>query len=134
MSAELFLSNDAGSPMYQQIIDQITAKIVAGDWSAAQALPSIRELASVNRVSVITVKRAYLELERAGLIVTRQGRGSFVSASQELPKALLRATASQHLHAWIECARQLGLSQNELIQQLIAALNSKPESDERDPT
>lgn len=120
--------------MYQQIIDQVTAKVVAGDWAAGQALPSIRELASASRVSVITVKRAYLELERAGLIVTRQGRGSFVTTSQELPKALLRATAAQHLKAWVDCARQLGQNQNDLIQQLLAALNPEPESDERNPS
>ncbi|AVQ00048.1 GntR family transcriptional regulator [Ahniella affigens] len=118
--------------MYQQIIDQITAKITAGDWSAGQGLPSIRELASASRVSVITVKRAYLELERAGLIVTRQGRGSFVTTSQELPKALLRANAAQHLSAWIACARQLGQDPQDMVQQLLAALNATIESDEKD--
>ncbi|NJR72051.1 MAG: GntR family transcriptional regulator [Gammaproteobacteria bacterium] len=65
--------------MYTQIMDQITTKVMAGDWRPGQALPSIRELASDSGVSVITVKRAYLELERAGVIVTRQGKGSFVA-------------------------------------------------------
>lgn len=119
--------------MYQQIIDQITAKIMAGDWSAGQALPSIRELASASHVSVITVKRAYLELERAGLIVTRQGRGSFVTTSQELPKALLRANAAHHMNAWISCAQQLGQDHNDMVQQLLAALNPTSDADERDP-
>lgn len=119
--------------MYQQIIDQITAKIMAGDWSPGQALPSIRELASASHVSVITVKRAYLELERAGLIVTRQGRGSFVTTSQELPKALLRANATHHMNAWISCAQQLGQDRDDMVQQLLAALNPTSDADERDP-
>ena len=58
MDAELFLSGGDSTPMYQQIVDQITAKVIAGDWKAGQALPSIRELASASRVSDITVKRA----------------------------------------------------------------------------
>ena len=73
MSAELFLSGGDTTPMYQQIVDQITAKVIAGDWKPGQALPSIRELASTSRVSVITVKRAYTELGLAGIIVTRLG-------------------------------------------------------------
>ena len=81
VSAELFLSAGDSTPMYQQIVDQITAKVMAGDWKAGQALPSIRELASASRVSVITVRRAYAELELAGIIVTRHGMGSFVAES-----------------------------------------------------
>ncbi len=104
--------------MYQQIVDQITSRVMAGDWQAGDPLPSIRELASANRVSVITVKRAYLELERAGIIITRQGKGSFVAESQELPKVLMRADFEQHLEALIVCAERLGLSATELIEEL----------------
>ena len=114
MTAELFLSTSDSRPMYQQITDQITAKVMAGDWPAGHSLPSIRELASASRVSVITVKRAYFELERAGVIVTRQGKGSFVAESKDLPKALLQAEFSQHLQSMLDCAARLGLSREEL--------------------
>ena len=79
MSAQLLLSASDPRPMYQQIVDQITARVMAGDWLPGQALPSIRELAADSGVSVITVKRAYEDLERAGLIATRQGTGSVVA-------------------------------------------------------
>lgn len=105
--------------MYQQIVDQITAKVMAGDWKAGQALPSIRELASASRVSVITVKRAYAELGLAGIIVTRHGMGSFVAESPDLPTSLLRAEFTQHFQSMLACAARLGISRNE-IRQLLA--------------
>ena len=64
--------------MYLQIIEQIRHRIAIGDWQAGQELPSIRALAAAVHVSVISGKRAYLELERDGVMVTRQGKGSFV--------------------------------------------------------
>ena len=127
MSAELFLSGGDTTPMYQQIVDQITAKVIAGDWKPGQALPSIRELASASRVSVITVKRAYTELGLAGIIVTRHGMGSFVAESSDLPMSLLRAEFHQHFDAMLDCASRLGISRNE-IRQLLAE-----EQTDRDP-
>ena len=114
--------------MYQQIVDQITAKVMAGDWKAGQALPSIRELASASRVSVITVKRAYAELGIAGIIVTRHGMGSFVAESSDLPTNLLRAEFTQHFDAMLACARRLGISRND-IQQLLAEQPADSDSD-----
>lgn len=127
MSAELFLSTGDSTPMYQQIVDQITAKVMAGDWKAGQALPSIRELASASRVSVITVKRAYAELGLAGIIVTRHGMGSFVAESSDLPANLLRAEFTQHFDAMLTCAARLGISRNE-IRQLLAEERPTPNS------
>lgn len=118
LSAELFLSPSDGTPMYQQIVDQITAKVMAGDWQPGQALPSIRELASASRVSVITVKRAYADLGLAGIIVTRHGMGSFVAESSDLPKALLRAEFHQHFDAMLACAERLGISRDEIARLL----------------
>ncbi len=106
--------------MYRQIVDQISTKVMLGDWPAGYPLPSIRELASSSHVSVITVKRAYLELEHAGVIVTRHGKGSFVAASHDLPRALLRAEMHRHLQAFLGCAAQLGLDTHE-IQRLLDA-------------
>lgn len=128
VNPELFLSTTDIRPMYQQIVDQITLKVMAGDWPAGQSLPSIRELASASKVSVITVKRAYTELGLAGIIVTRHGMGSYVAESPDLPKALLRSKLQQHLQALLDCARQLGLSTSD-IQQLIANTATSAASD-----
>ena len=72
------LSADNPDPMYRQVTDQIRDAIAAGDLQADQLLPSIRELALELGVSVITIKRAYQDLEKAGLIRARRGMGSFV--------------------------------------------------------
>ncbi len=100
--------------MYQQIADQITGKVMAGDWAAGQSLPSIRELAAASRVSVITVRRAYEELERAGVIATRQGKGSVVAERSDLPTVLMREELHQQIEAVLASAARLGLARSEL--------------------
>ena len=74
------LSPENPDPMYRQVTDQIKDAIAGGDLQANELLPSIRELALALKVSVITIKRAYQDLETAGLIRTRRGMGSFVTA------------------------------------------------------
>lgn len=111
---ELFLSAGDPRPMYQQIVDQITAKVMAADWEAGQALPSIRELAAASRVSVITVRRAYEELERAGVITTRQGKGSVVAEHSDLPRALMQVELQRQLASLLATAARLGLSRTDL--------------------
>lgn len=124
MPPTLFLSASDPTLMYQQVIDQIVAKVLAGDWPPGTALPSIRELASESSISVITVKRAYQELERDGVIVTRQGKGSFVSESIEAPRALLLAELESHLSDAMRCAGRLGLTRKALHELLDAAAAS----------
>jgi GntR family transcriptional regulator len=108
--------------MYTQIMDQIVTKVMAGDWRPGQALPSIRELASASGVSVITVKRAYLELERAGVIVTRQGKGSFVAETQDLHRQLAEDEFNSHLLGMLGAAAKLGMHKEEIVSQVQAAL------------
>ncbi|WP_374657824.1 GntR family transcriptional regulator [Inhella sp.] len=120
MSADLFLSAADATPMYRQIVDQITARVMAGDWPPGSALPSIRELAAHNGVSVITVKRAYLELEHAGVIVTRHGKGSFVAESTDPTRARLQAELLRQVDALLLTAERLGWTDDEL-QACIAA-------------
>src|SRR5690606_42044249 len=79
MHSKLTISQADRRPMYLQLIEQIRRRTAVGDWLPGQEIPSIRALAPSTRVSVITVKRAFLELERPGLIVTRQGRGTVVA-------------------------------------------------------
>jgi GntR family transcriptional regulator len=118
---QLFLSAGDPRPMYQQIVDQITAKVMAGDWLAGQALPSIRELAAASAISVITVRRAYEELERAGVIATRQGKGSVVADRADLPTDLMRQDLQRQLEALLACATRLGLPRSELLRLVEAA-------------
>jgi GntR family transcriptional regulator len=119
---EFFLASSESVPMYSQIMEQILAKVLAGDWGPGHALPSIRELASASKVSVITVKRAYLELEHAGVIITRQGKGSFVAETQELPRQLAQKEFDTHVIGLLGAARKLGLSEQEILQQVRTAL------------
>ena len=79
MYSGIYISQTDARPMYLQIMEQIQARIAAGDWPAGKELPSIRALAAALSVSVITIKRAYLDLENEGVIVTRHGKGSFVA-------------------------------------------------------
>ena len=118
MDATLFLSASDPRPMYQQIADQVTAKVIAGDWAPGQALPSIRELAAASQVSVITVRRAYEELERAGVIATRQGKGSVIAERERLPTLLMHEELHRHLAALLACAARLGLTRAD-VQRLI---------------
>ena len=77
---DIIISNSSGEPIYQQISSQIKALILNGTLKAGDALPSMRQLAQNLRISVITTKRAYEELERDGFIESYTGRGSFVKA------------------------------------------------------
>jgi len=126
VSPELFLSASDPRPMYQQIVDQVTAKVMAGDWAAGQSLPSIRELAAASRVSVITVRRAYEELERAGVIATRQGKGSVVAERSDLPTVLMREELQRQLEALLACAARLGLPRDELHRLIDQAADPDP--------
>ncbi|WMW80909.1 GntR family transcriptional regulator [Undibacterium cyanobacteriorum] len=130
---KLFLSNHDSTPMYEQIMEQITAKVMAGDWRPGQSLPSIRELASASSVSVITVKRAYLELERAGVIVTRQGKGSFVAENQDLAKQLLREEFDMHLIGMVGAAQKLGMGKKEVVEHVGLAMAANVSDDASSP-
>lgn len=107
------LSQADGRPMYLQIMEQIEQRIAVGDWPPGTKLPSIRELAAAIRVSVITVKRAYLELERSGAIVTQQGKGSWVNEGGD-PDRLQQEELERTLERAADLARAMGLSAAEL--------------------
>lgn len=101
-------------PMYLQIMEQIRQRIAVGDWTAGQAIPSIRQMAVDIGVGVITVKRAYLELEREGVIVTRQGKGSFVASDSEVGTRVREQELAQQLEQAARNAALLGLSPRDL--------------------
>lgn len=76
---DILISNSCGRPIYQQIYDQVKNAILSGELREGDMLPSIRALAKDLRISVITTKRAYEELEQGGYIYTAAGKGCFVS-------------------------------------------------------
>ena len=109
--------------MYLQIIEQVRHKVAIGDWPAGAEIPSIRQLSADLSVSVITVKRAYQELEQAGVIVTQPGRGSIVSPSPVLDVARWEEQLDQSLQQAARMGRLLGLAPDALATRLKAAFN-----------
>ena len=104
-------------PMYQQIMEQVTQRIAVGDWPPETLLPSIRELAIETNVSIITVKRAYLELEREGVIVTQQGKGCWVNSALDL-NTLQKKELTQHLQQAGKLAKSLAIPEDELLRMI----------------
>ena len=90
MLSGFVISQADGRPMYRQVMEQIKQRVAVADWPPGQKIPSIRELAVALGISVITIKRAYLELEREGVIATMQGKGSFVASDADLGTSLHR--------------------------------------------
>jgi GntR family transcriptional regulator len=95
-------------------MEQIIQRIAVGDWAEGQAIPSIRQLAVDLQVSVITVKRAYLELEREGIIVTQHGKGSHVASKPGLGARLREQELQQHLEQATRIAAMLGIRPRQL--------------------
>ncbi len=125
MYSGLHISQTDARPMYLQIMEQIRARIAAGDWAAGKELPSIRALAAALNVSVITIKRAYLDLESEGVIVTRHGRGSFVADAGGLAGELQDEKLDEHLKAAVDLGRQMNLSDEELAARLRRAIKER---------
>ena len=103
---DIVISNNTGIPIYEQITTQVKAMIISGELKAGDAIPSMRALAKSIHVSVITVQRAYEELQRDGFIETTVGRGSFVSAqNKEFYQEEQQRIAEEHLQIAAEIGR-----------------------------
>jgi GntR family transcriptional regulator len=123
------MSQSDKRPIYIQIIDQIKRRIAVGDWAEGQPLPSIRQLAVDLQISVITVKRAYLELEREGVIVTQQGKGSRVAPNPDLGMRLQHEELQKHLEHAARLSAVLGLKPKELASRLREATDNIAEKE-----
>lgn len=112
---ELYIDNKSGAPIYDQIYNQIKDQIIQGALQPDEAMPSIRGLARDLRISVITTKRAYAELEAQGFVETVQGKGSFVAGGN---KELLREERLRHIEGLLDQAvreaRSVGVEKAEL--------------------
>ena len=129
MHSDIVISQSDHRPMYLQIMEQIKQRIAVGDWAAGQAIPSIRQLAVDIGVSVITVKRAYLELEREGVIVTRQGKGCFVASDADIGTRIREQELAQHLEQAARSAAMMGLSQKNLEKRIRAVYDRVTDAD-----
>ena len=123
---DIILTNAGGQPIYDQIVSQVKAQILSGKLKEGDALPSLRALAKDLRISVITTKRAYEELERDGFIETVTGKGSFVAAqnAELLREEALRRT-EQALRGAVDTARQGGVTDSEVREMLELVLEGE---------
>ena len=112
----IIISNSSGKPIYEQIVAQIKQLIMTDVLKEGDALPSMRTLAKELRISVITTKRAYEELEKEGFIETITGKGSFVAGKD---KELIREECYRQIEALLEkaceTARMNGMTLEELL-------------------
>ena len=119
---DIILSNSSGKPIYEQIADQVREQILSGALSAGDALPSMRVLAKELRISVITTKRAYEELERDGFLDNVPGKGCFVAPqNRELLREAQLRRVEDVLALAVDEARKGGFSLSEL-QELLTLL------------
>ena len=116
---EIIISSNNSKPIYEQITSQIKAKIMSGELAAGQPIPSMRALAKAIHVSVITVQKAYEDLQRDGFIETTVGRGSFVSAlNKDFMQKEQQRKAEGHLQAAADIGRANGISLEKLLELL----------------
>jgi len=124
----IFISNSSGLPIYEQISTQLKNMIISGELKESDSLPSMRLLAKELRISVITTKRAYEDLERDGFIVSIPGKGSYVSGPNlEFIKEENLRKIEEHLISVINLAKASQLSTDEVVEmyQLLAEGDTK---------
>lgn len=116
---EIIISSNRDKPIYEQITSQIKAMIMSGELQTGDSIPSMRALARSIHVSVITVQKAYEDLQRDGFIETTVGRGSFVSASnKDFYQEEQQRRIEEHLQEAAEIARGSGISLGKTIELL----------------
>ena len=115
----IFIDNKSGAPIYDQIYSQIKAQIISGELEQDQMLPSIRGLAKDLRISFITTKRAYDELEREGFLYTVPGKGCYVAAKNvELLREENLKKIEEHMEQIVRLAASCNLSRRELLEMM----------------
>ena len=116
---DIIISNSDRAPIYEQIVRQLKGQILSGLLPEGEALPSMRVLARDLRISVITTKRAYEELEREGFLVTVPGKGSFVAAqNREARREAVLCRIEEHLSQAVDAARAGAVGLDELTEML----------------
>ena len=115
----IIISNSSGKPIYEQITSQMKQMIMSGELRPGDALPYMRLLAKELRISVITTKRAYEDLERDGFICTQVGKGSYVAdTNQDIVREEQLKAIEEYLEQAVEKAKVSGISYDEIIEML----------------
>ena len=115
----IIISNSSGRPIYEQITSQLKQLILTGELNPHDMLPSMRLLAKELRISVITTKRAYEDLERAGFVHTQPGKGSFVAPQDPaLHREETLREVERHLQRALDAARAGGVPEREVAETL----------------
>lgn len=113
---KIIISNSSSIPIYEQIKNAIINQIMNGDLEEDEALPSIRSLASDIKISVMTIKKAYDELESEGYIVSIQGKGTFVAPKNtELAREQAQKDIEDHIQKAIDIANRFNITKKEII-------------------
>ncbi len=122
----VIVSNAIDKPIYEQIYTQIKGAILRGECREGEALPSIRALAKELRISVITTKRAFDDLERDGFIYSVQGKGSFVAAkNREMVREQYLRQIEEKFAEAAELAGQAGISKKQLSEMFSLAIGEE---------
>ncbi|MFI3169343.1 MAG: GntR family transcriptional regulator [Faecalibacterium sp.] len=116
---------DTSRPIYTQIVERLTRKIIAGEYAAGQRLASVRELASELGVNPNTLQRAFAELERQGLLYTERTAGRFVTQNEVSIRALQDVQAQQALSSFVHQMAQMGYTKPQLIELLQQAMQQE---------
>lgn len=113
---------DSDRPVYLQLIEQIQAEIISGNFKPGDKLPSVRELAAEATVNPNTMQKALSELERSGLVYTNRTSGRFITSDEDMIKKLREKSAKDKIHNFLDRMKQLGFTPEEtliLIQEIV---------------
>lgn len=114
---KIIISNNSYTPIFEQIKNTIIDQILSDELTEDEPLPSIRSLAQDLRISVMTVKKAYDELEREGYIITKQGKGSFVAPKNtELSKEQKQKEIEEYISKIVDISKKYNISKEEVLE------------------
>ncbi len=113
---KMIISNSSSTPIYEQIKNSIIQQIMNDELKEDEAIPSIRSLAQDIKISVMTIKKAYDELEQEGYIISRQGKGTFVAPKNtELAKEKAQQEIEEHISKIVELSKKYQIPQKEIL-------------------
>lgn len=113
---KIIISNSSSVPIYEQIKNEIINQIINNDLQETEMLPSIRSLARDIKISVMTIKKAYDELETEGYLISKQGKGTFVAPKNtELVREQAKKDIEQHLLKVIEISANLKINKKDIL-------------------
>ena len=122
---------DSDRPIYAQLLERIQLQIVSGTYGPGDKLPSVRELAAEASVNPNTMQKAFAELERSGLIVTKRTSGRFVTEDKDMITQIRTQLAKEEALSFIEKMKELGFEKNDILE-LLSAVAEEPAEQRRE--